>query len=282
MKIKDLQVMIKEAMDDNSVLLSKPKVLSEANYGVAKRKIEVEMVPFVMITAFRGDETRNENKRNQKKLEKYVSDSKFPFTKMPDSGFIEGPPEEGPPEEESKLKLDLDPLAEGAFDGEESGEASYESEPKEEPLGTEVKENSIIIWDQTRPDKGERTAEDINLFDLGKLLANEYNQDSFVFGGPVTDERTGEREMRARLYDRLGKPIKESWAGPWSTLVQINDDDLFWSTIGSKRGKLVEMLNKYEKMPVQSREDAMKKQHYINAIKSALKKAGAYGKAKKH
>ena len=268
--------MIKEAMGDNSVLLSKPKVLSEANYGVAKRKIEVEMVPFAMITAFRGGLSRNENKRNQKKLEEYVSARKFPFTKMPDSGFIEGPPEEDPPEEESKLKLDLDPLAEGAFDGEESGEASYESEPKEEPkeepLGTEVKENSIIIWDQTRPDKGERTAEDISLFDLGKLLAEKYDQDSFVFGGPVTDERTGEKEMRARLYDRLGEPIKESWAGPWSTLVQINDDDLFWSTIGSKRGKLVEMLNKYEKIQVQTREDAMKKQHYIKAIKSALKK----------
>jgi hypothetical protein len=225
------------------------------------------MVPFAMITAFRGGLSRNENKRNQKKLEEYVSARKFPFTKMPDSGFIEEPPEE-----ESKLKLDLDPLAEAGIGGEEYGEASYESEPTEEPLGTEVKENSIIIWDQTRPDKGERTAEDISLFDLGKLLAEEYDQDSFVFGGPVTDERTGEREMSARLYDRLGKPIKEAWAGPWSTLVQINDDDLFWSTLGSKKAKLVEMQQKYQNMPVKSREDAMKKQYYLTALKDALEK----------
>ena len=69
MKIKDIKIMIKEALIGKSVLLSRPDVLSEANYGRAKRKIEVEMVPFVMISAFRGDSTRTENLRRQKELD---------------------------------------------------------------------------------------------------------------------------------------------------------------------------------------------------------------------
>ena len=261
MKIKDLKIMIKEAMDDNSVLLTKPvPSLSEANYGNVKRKIEVEMVPFVMISAFRGGLSRRENIVRQRKLEEYVAGAGFPWTKMPDSGYVEDPTE---PEE----------LEEPQEEGEAEFEAPEEETPEEEtPEGVEVKENSILIWEQTRPDKGERTDEDTNLFELAKFLAKKYNQDSFVYGEPVSIERSGERQMLARLYDKDGNPINATWAGPWSTLTQINTDEVFWSAIGSKKAKLTELFDKYRQLPVRSRMDAMKKQHYLDTVKSALKK----------
>jgi len=260
MKIKDLKIMIKEAMDDNSVLLTKPvPSLSEANYGNVKRKIEVEMVPFVMISAFRGGLSRRENMSRQRKLEDYVAGAKFPWTKMV-GGYVEEPTEE--PEEEEEVetepKMDTTELTEEL--------------PVEKPEGIEVKENSILIWEQTRPDKGERTDEDTNLFELAKFLAKKYNQDSFVYGEPVSIERSGERQMLARLYDKDGNPINATWAGPWSTLTQINTDEVFWSAIGSKKAKLTELFDKYRQLPVRSRMDAMKKQHYLDTVKSALKK----------
>ena len=78
--------------------------------------------------------------------------------------------------------------------------------------------------------------------------------------------------MIIRLYTKDGEPIKESWAGPWSSLSQVNDDDLFWSTIGSKQAKLTEMLEQYKAMKVTSKLEAMEKQYKIDAVKSALKK----------
>ena len=78
--------------------------------------------------------------------------------------------------------------------------------------------------------------------------------------------------MLAKLYDKEGNPINEPWAGPWSTLTQINADDVFWSVIGSKRAKLTELFDKYRQLPVRSKMDAMKKQHYLDTVKSALKK----------
>ena len=241
MKIKDLQIMIKEAMDDTTVLLSKPEILMEANYGRVKNKIENQMVPFAMISAFRGGFSKSENLRRQKDLENDVANDKFPWTKMPGSGYVEDP-------EVEELEVDVE-----------------EREPKE---GVEVKENSIIIWDEHRPDKGAPRASETKLFELATFLAKKYNQDTFIYGKRVTDDQ-GNAEMNIKIYDKEGNP--ETWAGPWSTLTQIDDDDVFWSAIGSKKAKLTELQDKYRQLPVKSKMDAMKKQHYLNTIKSALK-----------
>ena len=265
MKIKDIKVMIREAMGDDSILLARPKMLFEANYGNVKRKIEVEMIPFAMISAFRGDLSRSENLRKQNELEGSVAHAKFPWTKMPGSGYVEDSEEE-----DEGLEVDAEQLAGDIGYEPEELEAEEELPPEKE--GVEVKENSILIWDETRPDKGERTDADASLFELAKFLAKKYNQDSFVYGEPVSVERSGERQMLARLYDKNGNPINKPWAGPWSTLTQINADDVFWSAIGSKRAKLSELQDKYRQLPVRSRMDAMKKQHYLDTVKSALKK----------
>jgi len=279
MKIKDLKIMIKEVMDESSVLLSKPKSLSEANYGNVKRKIEVEMVPFVMISAFRGGLSRRENIVRQGKLEEYVASARFPWTKMPGSGYVEDPTEpeelEEPQEEtEPEFEVDASELAEGIeLEAEEEIEAPEEEEieaPEEEtPEGVEVKENSIIIWEQTRPDKGERGELGLSLFELAKFLAKKYDQDSFIYGEPVEGKASG-KHMEILPYNKKGEKL--DWGVSWSSLNQINDDDLYWSSIGGKKAKLTEMLNHYKEMKVKGRLGAMKKQHYLTAIKSALKR----------
>ena len=262
MKIKDLKNMIKEELGDNPILLAKPEILFEANYGRVKRKIENQMIPFAMLSAFRGGLSSRENLERQNQLEEYVSQSKFPFTKMPGSGYVEDPE----PAEEEELVVDPGELTENIGFEEEPEETEIE-EPQ--PEGVEVKENSILIWDQVRPDQGERTAEDLTLFELAKFLAKKYDQDSFIYGEPVSGATTG-KHMEILPYDKNG--VELDWGVKWSSLAQVSDDDLYWSTIGSKKAKLVEYLNRYQKMPVKSRLDAMKKQYYLNAIKFALKR----------
>jgi hypothetical protein len=231
MDIKGLKKMIVEAIKDNSVLLAKPNLITEASYSRIKDKIEYKKIPFAMITAFRGGETKKENLRRQRELEMRVSGEGYPFTKMPGSGYVEDPEEEG-----------------------------------DDPV--EVKENSILIWDEFRPG---RDSKDVSLFELSKSLAQKYNQDSFIFGKRVKDD-DGQAEMSIRMFDKGGSPMSQSWAGPWSSVKQIDNDDLFWSTLGSKKAKLVEMQQKYEKMTVKSREQAMEKQYYLTAIRDALKR----------
>jgi hypothetical protein len=254
-------------MDDNSVLLAKPGLLTEANYERVKDKIENQMVPFVMISAFRGSYSRNENLRRQKQLENYVKGAKFPWTKMPGSGYVEEP-EIGEPERDEEAEEDNQQLAEMALDDEQPRESTPDSE--EELTGTEVKENSILIWDETRPDMGPRGKKDTTLFELAKFLAKKYDQDSFIYGEPVQSKRTGQSRMEALPYDKNGDEL--DWGVTWRSLEKISDDDLYWSSIGGHKAKLVELLNKYQKMPVKSRLDAMKKQHYLHAVKSALKR----------
>tara|TARA_R110002051_G_scaffold172154_1_gene242542 strand:- start:3121 stop:3915 length:795 start_codon:yes stop_codon:yes gene_type:complete len=260
MKINNLKTMIKEALSSNSVLLAKPTPLSEANYANVKRKIEDEQVPFVMISAFRGGVSKRENIVRQRNLEEYVASARFPWTKMPGSGYVE--------DAEEEYEIDSKELTEDLGTVEDEDIEVTE----EEPEGIEVKENSILIWEQTRPDKGERGEVSLNLFELAKFLAKKYDQDSFIHGQPVCEKRPGgECFMRAQLYAKSGDPIKAPWAGPWSSLEEIGEDDVYWSKIGSKKAKLVELLDKYRQLPVKSKMDAMKKQYYLNAVKDALK-----------
>tara|TARA_R110002074_G_scaffold390160_2_gene573900 strand:+ start:4115 stop:4813 length:699 start_codon:yes stop_codon:yes gene_type:complete len=230
MKIKDIKEMIKEELSPNSVLLAKPEQLSEANYGRVKRKIEDEKVPFVMITAFRGGLGKGKNLQRQKELESRVREAGFSWTKMPGSGYVEDPTEEGG-----------DPI--------------------------NVKENSILIWDEPRIDVAQGNQD---LFHLAVGLSRDYNQDSFIHGKVLGDGE--EREIFIKAYDQNGKAIKEPWAGPWQNISVVDSDDVYWSTVGSKKAKLTEMLELANAMKVKSREDAMKKQHALDAVKAALKR----------
>ena len=78
--------------------------------------------------------------------------------------------------------------------------------------------------------------------------------------------------MSINAYDKNGNVIEETWAGPWHNISLIEDDDLYWSTLGSKQAKLKEMLEIAKSIKVKSREDAMRKQHALDSVKSALKR----------
>jgi len=268
MDLNELKQIIKEMLTNKSVLLVKPEIINEANYERVKDKIENQMVPVVMISAFRGGSPRKENFSRQQELEGIVSKAKFPWTKMPGSGYVEEPEVEEPEVEEVPEE---DAIEAETHPGNPLELEEHEDVEQIEPEGVEVKENSILIWDETRPDMGTREKKDLKLFDLAKLLATKYNQDTFVYGKRVMDDE-GSVEMNIRLYDKEGKPVKADWAGPWSTVTEVGADDLFWSTIGSKRARLTEMLDQYKGMKVKSKLDAMKKQYKLDAIKSAMNK----------
>ena len=64
-------------------------LIREASFSRVKSKIEKERVPFIMITAFRGNLSNKENRARQKQLEGLVSEAGFSWTKMPGSGYKE-------------------------------------------------------------------------------------------------------------------------------------------------------------------------------------------------
>jgi hypothetical protein len=232
MKLEDIKKIIKEQLTSDSVLLAKPPLVTEANYNRVRSRIEEELIPFVMITAFRGGFSQRDNLVRQKELESRVRDAGFSWTKMPGSGYVEDPEEAG---------------------------------------GTpnEVKENSIIIWDAPRADV-ERANED--LFQLGQTLATEYNQDSFIFGGPRSDKP--DNPYTIHLYTNDGTIIDEVWAGGeegYERLFFVDDAAEYWSKIAGKKTQFKEIYDKWKNFKSKSRLDAMKKQYYLNLIEAKIK-----------
>jgi len=194
-------------------------VLKEASFGRVKRKIEDMGVPFVMISAFRGGLSGRENLIRQRTMENSVSSAGFPFMNMPGSGY-----------------------AEDVEDGEGK---------------TEVKENSILIWDEERPDA---VRMGITLPELAQGLATLYDQDSYIYGDGSS----------IRAYDRDGMVIDEPWAGPWSSIHQVSDDNPYWSTLAGKRTALAESLAYWKSSKAGSQLGARRKQYHVKTIQSAI------------
>ena len=82
MNLKDIKVMIREQMDNDSILLERPDVLKEANLERAKTKIEQEHVPFVMLTASRGDYDKQENEDRNQELKMTLKQEGLPWVEM--------------------------------------------------------------------------------------------------------------------------------------------------------------------------------------------------------
>ena len=230
MKIKDIKIMIKEAIDAESIFLVKPSLLAEANIGRIKRRIEEEGIPFAMLTAFRGDYSKNENDERNAELKMSLDDAGLPYVQMPGSGYKEG--------------------------GEE---------------GDVVVEDSVLVWDDSRGDKF-RTAE--RLFDIAKNMAREFEQDSFLYGGPRPDKE--ESDYGIHLYSNDGNVIDEVWAGGtegYDELVVVGDAAEYWSKIAGKKTQFKEIYDKWKNFKAKSRLDAMKKQYYLKLAESKIKKS---------
>tara|TARA_Y100001963_G_scaffold153481_1_gene240333 strand:- start:4827 stop:5519 length:693 start_codon:yes stop_codon:yes gene_type:complete len=229
MNIKELKKLITEALKPKSVLLAKPQVLSEANYGRVKRRIEDEKIPFAMLTAFRGDYGKEENVDRNKELKLSLDEAGFSYTGMPGSGYKEG--------------------------GEE---------------GEVVVEDSILVWEEPRGDKFRTST---SLFDAAKDLAKEFEQDSFLYGGP----RNGEPDnpYAIHLYTNDGTIIDEVWAGGeegYDELFIVDDAAEYWSKIAGKKTQFKEIYDKWKNFKSNSRLDAMKKQYYLNLIEAKIEK----------
>ena len=229
MKIKDLKKIIREEIREDSILLDQPNRLNEANLQRATTKIEKDQVPFVMLTAFRGDYNKEENEGRNKELKMTLKQEGLPWVDMHGSGYKEGGPE-----------------------------------------GEVVVEDSVLVWDEER---GDVLRTSTSLFDTAKALAREFEQDSFLYGGP---ELTNGVDFAIRLYTDEGVPIKEIWAGGddgYSKLDVVNLASAeFWSMIDNKATQFSEMYNHWKNFKVKSRLDAMQKQYYLNLAESKLKK----------
>ena len=202
-----------------------------ASFGRTKARIEEKKEPFAMITAFRGGLDLTENLARQKELESAVKAEGFSWNKMPGSGYVE--------------------------------------KPERIPLAyNEVKENSILIWEEAKREDVPKSG--VRLKKLATDLARRFEQDSFIYGEPVTGETSG-TSMSIKAYDQEGNQITEDWAGPWSTLHAVDNAAAYWSTIAGKKGQLREMKKKYEKEKSGSFMGAVKRQHYIKAATSGLK-----------
>tara|TARA_R110002060_G_scaffold42648_2_gene54132 strand:- start:418 stop:1116 length:699 start_codon:yes stop_codon:yes gene_type:complete len=229
MKIEDLKKILIEELREDSILLDKPRLLQEVNLERAKTKIEQDHVPFVMLTAFRGDYSKEENKGRNEEMKMTLKQEGLPWVDMHGSGYKEGGPD-----------------------------------------GEVVVEDSVLVWDEER---GDTLRTSTSLFDTAKALAREFEQDSFIYGGPDIDKPD---QFVIRLYTDEGIPIKDVWAGGEEGYTTLNvvekANSEFWSMIANKATQFKEMYDRWKGFKPKSRLEAMKKQYHLNLAESMLKK----------
>jgi len=249
--INEIRTMIKE-------------LLQEASFGRAKEKMERE--EFVLISAFRDYNSRNENERRTQKLYEMIAEAGYSYDKV-QGGYSE-------------------PTVHGDT---ETGFHMMKKDKKKgdwEIVRHDVIESSVLITGAIRPDAEINSEDRLPLFELAKTLATTFDQDAFIYGAPeeVTNTQTGETTVRMFIagYDRSAKApgdeyrIPESWAGPWTKFTPAVEGDIYFTKVAGKKGKLAEMFYKNAMLdvlasPVKNRTDAMKKQYLIERFRSALR-----------
>jgi len=130
-------------------------LLNEKSYNRIRQHIETNGVPFAMISAFRNERSTNENQALHRDMKADYQTAGFPFTEIR-GGYSECP--------------------EGTEEIEE-GNKCRDKETGEEFDKIDVEEQSILIYDDTRPDV-EKTRD---LFDLSMEVSEKYGQDSFIY-----------------------------------------------------------------------------------------------------
>jgi len=212
--------------------------IAESSAMRMKSHIEESGRKFVIITAYRGENNRETNKKNLAELKKAYQDAGYSFTKV-QGGFTENP---GTDE------------------------------------AVDVKEYSIIVTSHDKPhaEKAEglfdlttrlaaKYNQDAFIFGQPKRTATK----DIAY---VEDPKTGEYkpDMNIRMYDMSGNVIEEPWAGPWSSLQAAKSDDIYWTRIAGRKMKLQEMLNSYSQMKVKNKLDALKKEYYVKKLTKAI------------
>ena len=232
-------------------------LLNEKSYNRIRQHIETNGVPFAMISAFRNERSTNENQALHRDMKADYQTAGFPFTEIR-GGYSECP--------------------EGTEEIEE-GNKCRDKETGEEFDKIDVEEQSILIYDDTRPDV-EKTRD---LFDLSMEVSEKYGQDSFIYGQPEESEEGGRVYRRNPLtketsvamdiqaYNKDGSLITAPWAGPWNSVETAKAADIYWSKIYGRKFKLAEILDHYKKLKPQTMMEQQKRGWYIKAVRSALK-----------
>ena len=196
-------------------------LLQEASYSRFKRMVDEERRPFLVISAYREG---GNNQTANKNLKRDIKAAGYPFTQVVGSGQEE----------------EIDPVT-----GKE--------------VVKDVLEVTQIVTTHQRGDVEREMSgveeEEARLFELGKTLSSAYDQYAFVFGRPISIVSTGGRTEDSYFiaaYDgQAPSPeekhrIKEEWAGPWTTIREATEDDIFWTKIAGTKGVFVE--NKIEEL----------------------------------
>ena len=246
--INEIRQMIREA-------------LNESSFGRAKEKMESG--EFVLISAFRDYNSKKENLRKSKEMYQKISAGGYSFTKV--GGGYSEPTVHGD--------------TETGFHMMEPGKEDWKI------VRHDVMENSVLITKPRRPDVPLDPEERPPLFEFAKELADDFDQDSFIYGypervaSPDGDETT---RMFIAAYDRrAAQPgdkyrIQQDWAGPWTKFTPAVEGDIYFTKVAGKKGKLAEVFYKNAMLdilasPVKNRTDAMKKQYLIERFRSALR-----------
>ena len=87
-----------------------------------------------------------------------------------------------------------------------------------------VTENSIVAFDEKREDVPVKSTD---LFELGRILSQKYDQEAFIFGEMIKT-KTGQRRV-INAFDANGKEL--GWGGPWKSLDAVSKDENFWSRV---------------------------------------------------
>lgn len=223
---------------------SEQKNLLEGSFNRFKDKIDKGHIPFLIISAFRSLENKAEGEAGNQKRHK-------------------------------ALKADLQSV--GLSFTEVVGGGQEETEETEIKTAREM---TIIATKEERQDINK--SKKLNLFQVGKQLCKKYNQFAFIYGFPVETKHveSGEKELgmfiAAYNSDSSGPGnegrIKEAWAGPWGTIEQATNDDVYYTKIAGTKGTFVEnKIKEIKKIKTYHQYDRMKKSYDLKKWQSLLK-----------
>lgn len=238
--LKDL---IKEVVKDNK----KPSmILSEmATFASAKNKINNEKKTFAVFSTHRGERNARENREMDIMVrEQILNPSGYSWTVV-EGGYKETP-------------------------------RDAEQNPIPGAETTSEKEKSYLIFeDEVRPD-----AQKIQrLFDIASKACEMTGQESFSFGyaRKVQDEFAGEtEEMFIAIYPAgatspgEASRVKASWAGPWSSLEEMQHDTGYYTKVRGSKGTFMEEIAALQES-IKNTNSTMEKRklrHRIQALRS--------------
>ena len=239
--LKKMIVDATDALSDHgSLMIDKPtkQQLNETALSRVKDKIEDKNIPFTMLTAFRG------------------VDKELPPAEQDAQRAINN-------KNQDKLKSRLKASGFPWVDMRRSGYKEGGSE------GDVVEEYSVLVYEEPR---GDVPPSGKSLFDTARTLAADYEQDSFLYGGPDLENP---EEYSIRLYTNSGEPIKDVWAGGdkgYTELGVVEDAEAeYWSMIDNKKTQFKEMHDKWSAFRPKSKTEAMKKQYYLKLAESKMR-----------